>query len=277
MASTVARGLPEVKLPTGHGVSLWRLHVLRATYLLIVVGLGVTIMPELFDHEPTARGVIPGVLSGLWALAFLGLRYPLQMLPLLFFEFAWKTAWLLKYGLPQWSSGEVPPTWAGDFPAILFGVILMPLVIPWGHAWRRFVTGPADAVADGASKIRLHVIRTVYVLMIILGTYIIGRILLTPPAMERGVFASMLIALFVLSLLVIRNPLKMLPILLLECVWKAIWLVSFGLPQWMAGIGSPKLDEDIWAVGLGPIFFGLLIPWGYVWQHYVAKPAERWR
>jgi hypothetical protein len=234
-------------------------------------------VPELFDHGPTDRGVITGVLSGVWVLAFLGLRYPLQMLPLLFFEFAWKSAWLLKYGLPQWSSGQMPPTWAGDFPAILLGVVLMPLVIPWAYSWRRFVSGPADSVRDGASKFRLRLIRTLYVLMLIAGFFIIGRILLSPPAMERGVFASMLIALCILSLLVIRNPLKMLPILLLELVWKAIWLAFFGLPQWLAGVGSPKLGEDIWAVGGGPIFFGLLIPWGYLWHHYVSKPAERWR
>ena len=54
------------------------------------------------------------------------------MLPLLLFEFAWKMIWLLDYGLPQWSSGQLPPTFAGDFQAIAAGVILMPIVIPWG-------------------------------------------------------------------------------------------------------------------------------------------------
>ena len=277
MVATATAVSPSAPPNVDHEVPLWRLNVLRATYLLLVVGLGATIVPQLFDHEPTARGVIPGVLSGLWALAFVGLRYPLQMLPLLMFEFAWKAAWTLKYGLPQWYSGAVPPTWPEDFPAIVAGVVLVPIVIPWRYVWRRFAAMPADSVADGVSRIRLRVIRIVYVLMFIPGTFIIGRILLNPPAMERGVFASMLIALCLLSFLVIRNPLKMLPVLLLEFVWKAIWLAFFGLPQWLAGTGSPKLGEDIWAVGGGPIFFGLLIPWGYVWQHYVRKPAERWR
>lgn len=277
MAATATSALLGPTERADREVPLWRLHVLRATYLLLIVGLGATVVPELFDHEPTDRGVIPGVLSGLWVLAFIGLRYPLQMLPVLLFEFAWKAAWMIKYGLPQWSSGQMPPTWAGDFQAIAMGIILMPLVIPWGYAWRRFIKGPADSVSDGVSLGRLRVIRTVYVLMVVLGIFIIGRILLAPPAMQRGVFASMLIALFLLSFLVIRNPLKMLPVLFLEMVWKAIWLVSFGLPQWMAGTGSPKLSEDIWQVGLGPVFFALLIPWAYVYQSYVLKPADRWR
>jgi hypothetical protein len=120
-------------------VSLVRLYVLRATYLLLVVGLGATIVPELFSHEPVARGVIPSLLGAVWLLAFVGLRYPLQMLPLLMFELAWKTIWLIAYGLPQWSSGQLPPTFAEDFKAIVAGVVLMPIVIPWRYVYRRYV------------------------------------------------------------------------------------------------------------------------------------------
>jgi len=76
-------------------VSLIRHYVLRATYLLLVVGLGAMMLPPLLSHPPMARGVIPSLLGALWLLAFLGLRYPLRMLPLLLFEFAWKTMWFL--------------------------------------------------------------------------------------------------------------------------------------------------------------------------------------
>lgn len=124
--------------------SLFRLYVLRATYLLLVVGLGAMIVPTLVSHEPMARGVIPSLLGAVWLLAFIGLKYPLQMLPLLLFEFAWKTIWLLSFGLAQWSSGQRPPTFAEDFQAIVAGVILMPLVIPWGHVWRRYFKRPGD-------------------------------------------------------------------------------------------------------------------------------------
>lgn len=125
-------------------VSLFRLYVLRATYLLLVVGLGAMIVPELLSHELTSRGVIPSLLGAVWLLAFLGLRYPLQMLPLLMFEFVWKTVWMIAYGLPQWSAGQLPPTFAEDFQAIAFGVILMPLVIPWGYVYRHYVRQPAE-------------------------------------------------------------------------------------------------------------------------------------
>ena len=125
-------------------VSLVRLYVLRATYLLLVVGLGATIVPALFSHEPMARGVMPSLLGAVWLLAFIGLRYPLQMLPLLMFEFVWKTIWLIAFGLPQWSSGQLPPTFAEDFKAIVAGVILMPIVIPWGYVYRHYVKQRAN-------------------------------------------------------------------------------------------------------------------------------------
>jgi hypothetical protein len=125
-------------------VSLLRLHVLRATYLLLVVGIGAMIIPTLISHPESTRGVIPSLIGGVWLLAFLGLRYPLRMVPLLMFEFAWKSLWLLVYGLPQWSTGQAAPTFGEDFPNILFGVILMPIVIPWTHVWRRYVKAPAE-------------------------------------------------------------------------------------------------------------------------------------
>jgi hypothetical protein len=144
MVST-APSVSQVRRTTEVGeVSLVRLYVLRTTYLLLVIGLGAMNLPELVHHDPTARGVIPSLLGGIWLLAFVGLRYPLQMLPLLLFEFVWKTIWLLDYGLPQWSSGRLPPTFTDDFQAIAFGVILMPIVIPWGYVYRRYVKQGVD-------------------------------------------------------------------------------------------------------------------------------------
>lgn len=120
-------------------VSLARIYVLRATYLLLVIGLGGMIVPEVVSHPVISRGVIPSLLGAVWVLAFAGLKYPLEMLPLLMFEFAWKSIWIVAYGLPQWSAGQLPPTFAEDFFNIGLGVILMPLVIPWGYVYRHYV------------------------------------------------------------------------------------------------------------------------------------------
>lgn len=78
-------------------VSIARLHVLRATYLLLVAGLGSMIWPLILTHPRAPehlRGVTWSLLGALSLLAVLGIRYPLQMLPLLLFEFAWKVIWV---------------------------------------------------------------------------------------------------------------------------------------------------------------------------------------
>ncbi len=123
-------------------VSLSRLHVLRATYLLLVIGLGGMIVPDLVSHPLLSRGVIPSLLGAVWVLAFVGLKYPLEMLPLLLFEFAWKSIWMMAYGLPQWSAGQLPSTFTEDSFNIGLGVVLMPLVIPWGYVYRHYVKQP---------------------------------------------------------------------------------------------------------------------------------------
>jgi hypothetical protein len=120
-------------------VSLVRIHVLRATYLLLVIGLGGMIVPDLVSHPVISRGVIPSLLGAVWLLGFVGLKYPLEMLPLLMFEFAWKSIWMVAYGLPQWSAGQLPPTFTEDSFNIGLGVILMPLVIPWGYVYRHYI------------------------------------------------------------------------------------------------------------------------------------------
>ena len=139
MASTSSRISGLIAKSPAHEVSLFRLYMLRAAYLLLVVGLGGMIVPDVISHPLISRGVIPSLLGAVWLLAFVGLKYPLEMLPLLMFEFAWKALWVVAYGVPQWSEGHLPATFAEDSLNIGLGVILMPLVIPWGFVWRHFV------------------------------------------------------------------------------------------------------------------------------------------
>ena len=120
-------------------VSPVRLYVLRAMYLVLAIGGGIAFLPQLIGHEPTARGVIPSMLAGMWLLACFGLRYPLQMLPILLFELAWKTIWLVDYGLPQWMAGVNTPLFKEDFKMIALGPVIFILVIPWGYVYRHYL------------------------------------------------------------------------------------------------------------------------------------------
>jgi hypothetical protein len=142
MTSTAAPVSPVAPAPIESEVSLARLYVLRAMYLVLVIGGGIMFLPQLIGHEPTARGVIPSMLAGMWVLACFGLRYPLQMLPILLFELAWKTIWLVDYGLPQWRAGVNTLTFKEDFKAIALAPVVFILVIPWGYVFRHYLKKP---------------------------------------------------------------------------------------------------------------------------------------
>lgn len=125
------------------------------------------------------------------------------------------------------------------------------------------------------SLVRLYAIRAV-ALLGIWGLFETALTLIDHAPDERGMTKAMVSGLWVMCFLTLRYPLKMVPILLFELVWKTIWLIFFGLPQWSSGVGSPRLAEDLWSIGAFPIVCVLVIPWGYVWRHYVTAPGDRW-
>ena len=43
------------------------------------------------------------------SLALLGIRYPLQMLPVLLFELAWKLIWVAAVVQPLWTAHQMDP------------------------------------------------------------------------------------------------------------------------------------------------------------------------
>jgi len=125
-------------------VSLTRLYMLRATYLLIVVGLGSEIWPQIIDHPLSMHRVTTSLLAAISAMAVLGLRYPLRMLPLLLFELFWKSTWLLAFALPLWLAHQIDADTAANVQACLMGIVIFPAVIPWGYVFANYVTAPGD-------------------------------------------------------------------------------------------------------------------------------------
>jgi hypothetical protein len=84
------------------------------------------------------------MLAAVAIVAAIGIRYPLQMLPVLFFEIAWKSIWLIAVGLPLWSANQLDPDSAENARACIFGVILFSLVVPWPYVFRSFFRSPPD-------------------------------------------------------------------------------------------------------------------------------------
>src|SRR2546430_15501729 len=69
-------------------VSMFRLYVLRAMYVFMFVGLAIVKWPTILKPPPglsNSGSVVGSVLGAISLLALLGIRYPVKMLPLLFF------------------------------------------------------------------------------------------------------------------------------------------------------------------------------------------------
>jgi hypothetical protein len=120
---------------------LWRLYTLRLCYLILSGGLGTFIWPLVIHHSSDfaiADGVRFALLGGLGLTAVLGLRYPVQMIPLLLFEMIWKAVYLVFFAMPLWSAHQITDAVAEDIKAIAMVVIFIPL-IPWGYVIRNYV------------------------------------------------------------------------------------------------------------------------------------------
>lgn len=127
-------------------VPLFRLYLLRGLYLLIAVGLGSEqwrILIERAPDTPLMQGVAHSLFAALSALCLVGLRYPLQMLPLLFFEFTWKAIWLTAIALRLSLADRLPPNFVETVWTCLMAVIIPP-IIPWRYVYANYVKRPGD-------------------------------------------------------------------------------------------------------------------------------------
>lgn len=86
---------PERQFPQ---VATWRINAMRFIFLLMAVIMGSIVWRQvLFESADWEwqRGLAKSMLAALALMALLGVRYPLQMLPLMLYEMAWKTIWIV--------------------------------------------------------------------------------------------------------------------------------------------------------------------------------------
>jgi hypothetical protein len=130
-------------------VSTFRLYLLRAMYVFVALGLAIFKMAPAILHPENLSpqdSVVVSLLGGFALLAVVGIRYPIKMLPLLFFEFVWKVIWVVAFGLPLLLSGGLDPnaSFGGTETLIncLLGIVLVPIVVPWGYVFKQYLKAP---------------------------------------------------------------------------------------------------------------------------------------
>src|SRR5207237_8284438 len=118
-------------------------------------------------------------------------------------------------------------------------------------------------MSEEISLFRLYLMRFLYLLnFVLLGLDVWPGIINHLGAWDpvKGVAFSFWAALSALSGLGLRYPLKMLPLLLLQLLYKSIWLIAVYLPLRSAGQST-----DLTKIMVGGVVVDLIvIPWPYV-------------
>lgn len=141
MTTTVA----PVSAAVAPALSTRRLYAMRAGYLLMGVGLVIVKWPLLPQAVtlPLFEGVTLCLLTAMSVLAFIGVRHPTRMLPLLVFESLWKVLWLSLVALPRAVAGTVDEA-MGAVIVNCSVVVFIIAVVPWRHVWQTFIVGRGE-------------------------------------------------------------------------------------------------------------------------------------
>lgn len=145
MTALAAAPLPLSPQTAAGPLTTRRLNLMRVGYAFMAVGLTLVEWPRLLGARslPLYEGVVVSMLTALSLLAWLGLRHPRKLLPVLLFECGWKALWLLTVAAPTAVSGSVDsPTSKLVFSCSLVVVILA--VVPWRHVWDTYVVSRGE-------------------------------------------------------------------------------------------------------------------------------------
>jgi len=140
-------------------------------------------------------------------------------------------------------------------------------------------SGAERAREPVVSLFRLYTLRVSYLILALgLGVYIWPTVIhhTSLVAVVHGAQLSLLAGIGATALLGFRYPVQMLPLLLFELIWKSVYLIAFALPLWFAHQVDAAAAGDIQACLMAVIFVPL-IPWRYVFAHYVVRPGDRWK
>jgi hypothetical protein len=129
------------------GVSRIKIYLLRSLYVLMAFFLGKDAWTFIFTHKgpwDPAEAMNFAVWASYSVLSFLGILYPLRMLPLVMLEILYKTIWLILVAYPLWMSNQLAGSPAEGM-TFVFALVPLPIIaMPWKYAFRKYVLVTKD-------------------------------------------------------------------------------------------------------------------------------------
>lgn len=125
---------------------------------------------------------------------------------------------------------------------------------------------------DGVPGINIYLLRLLFTLMFLFLTYDSWKVILThegPWDNTRAAAWCMWGSYSFISFIGILRPLKMLPIVLFEIIYKIVWLLIVAYPLWVNNelTGSPA--EGMTNVFVWVVFPIVAMPWRYFFRTYI--------
>ena len=126
----------------------------------------------------------------------------------------------------------------------------------------------------GVSKFRIYFLRFYYALIILaLGIEVWTRIITQSELWEpyKGIAFSFWASFSLLAILGLIHPLKMLPLLLVQILYKIIWLLLVGYPlmnaNQLTGAAHGLAETNM----IGVVVDIIVIPWPYIFRNYILR------
>ena len=118
---------------------------------------------------------------------------------------------------------------------------------------------------------RQHLMRTLFFLNFISLAFDNWSTIIFPQE-QLGVLPGVAISFWagfsLLNLIGVRFPLKMIPLLLLQFLYKAAWIIGVYLPARRAGVLDEGLTEFFYICVAGVVLNAFILPWGYMYQAF---------
>lgn len=125
---------------------------------------------------------------------------------------------------------------------------------------------------EGVKRINIYLLRALYTLM----TVFVGKEAWTYLLTHEGgwnpleaVSWCVWAAFSALAVLGVVHPVKMIPIVLLEILYKLLWLTLVAYPLWSKGQLQGSSAEDLTHAFLWAFLPVVAVPWGHVWKTFI--------
>jgi hypothetical protein len=121
-----------------------RLNVYLLRLLFILMFLFVTY--DSWSHILTHTGPWDNVNAAAWCMwgsysiiSFIGILWPLKMLPIVLFEIVYKVAWLVIVAYPLWIKNELIGSSAEGMTRVFLWVVFPIVAMPWRYFFRTYI------------------------------------------------------------------------------------------------------------------------------------------